>query len=201
MNLYEKIGPVLFLASAMVFRPAVAAASDWEIDSAKSSLAFSGTQTGAKFSGKFSRYNAVIAFDPDHLDLAHILVTVDLASAGTGDTQRDSALPGSDWFSASKYPQAKFEADKILKTGPNSFQAVGTLSLRGVTKPLVLPFEFQLDGNEGHAKGHASLNRAAFGVGQGAFSTGQWVGLDVGIDIDIFARRSSQADRSERGRT
>src|ERR1700712_2972128 len=87
-----------------------AQASNWIVDPAKSHLGFSGTQTGAKFNGSFKHFNAQIAFDPAHPETGHALVTVDIASAVTGDTQRDEAIPGADWFGTKDFPKAVFEA-------------------------------------------------------------------------------------------
>src|SRR5471032_2921596 len=98
-----------FLAISSVSTASAAGTANWQLDPAKSQLGFTGTQTGAAFTGKFTHYTAAIAFDPANLASSHITITVDLASAVTGDTQRDSALPGPDWFNVAQFPQATFE--------------------------------------------------------------------------------------------
>ena len=178
-----------FFAAGCIASASAADIVHWKLDPAKSRLGFSGTQAGTTFEGKFTRYGTDIAFDPDHLDESHITVTVDLASAVTGDTQRDTALPGKDWFDIGEFPQAKFDTSAIRKLGPNTYEAVGNLTLRGVTKPLTLPFTLQFDGANAHAIGHAGLMRSTFGLGQGPWATGQWVALEVGVDFDIVAAR------------
>jgi polyisoprenoid-binding protein YceI len=196
MTLSSKLLGRTFLvaASAASIATAVtsAVAADWKLDPSKSTLGFSGTQTGAAFEGKFSSYSAAVAFDPDHPETSHISVTVDLASAVTGDTQRDTALPGKTWFDTAEFPQARFDADSIRRTGAGSYEASGKLTLRGVTHSLVLPFTLDLNGAAAHAKGHVSLLRSDFGVGQGGpWSSGQWVALEVNVDVDIVATRSN----------
>ncbi|GLS19964.1 hypothetical protein GCM10007874_29810 [Labrys miyagiensis] len=186
-----KISAGVALAALLATAAMPASAADWKLDPGKSTLGFSGVQAGAAFQGKFSNYNAVIAFDPDHLETSHISVTVDLASAATGDAQRDTALPGQDWFDTGEFPQAKFDADAIRQTGTGSYEASGKLTLRGVARPFVLPFTLDLDGGAAHAKGHGTLLRNDFGVGQGPWSSGQWVALEVGVDVDIVATRSN----------
>lgn len=189
--------PLRLILAAFLIAPCLSStasaadATNWKLDPVKSQLGFSGTQTGSKFDGKFTHYDAAIIFDPDHLDASHITVTVNLASATTGDTQRDTALPGKDWFDTTQFPQAKFETTAINKQGPNAYEAVGNLTLRGVTKPLTLPFTLQIDGATAHAVGHAKLMRDTFGVGQGPWATDQWVALEVDIDIDIIATKSN----------
>jgi polyisoprenoid-binding protein YceI len=61
------------------------------------------------------------------------------------------------------------------------------LTLRGVAKPVTLPFTLAIAGTTAHAKGHLNLARTLFGIGQGTWSSGQWVALDVGVDVDIVA--------------
>lgn len=188
--------PLRLILAAFLIAPCLSTASaadvaSWKLDPAKSRLGFSGAQTGTKFAGNFTRYGANIVFDPDHLDASHITVTVDLASAATGDTQRDTALPGKDWFNIAQFPQAKFDATAIRKEGANAYEAVGNLTLRGVTKPLTLPFTLQIDGTTAHAAGHVNLVRTVFGIGQGPWATGQWVALDVDVNLDIVATRAN----------
>ncbi len=192
--LAKRLAPIAlgaFVASSAVAGAPYAAAADWKIDPAQSTLGFSGVQTGARFVGKFKRYNAVIAFDAAHPETSHLTVTVDLASAATGDAQRDTALPGKDWFDAAQFPQAKFTSTGIRRTGPRSFEAAGTLTLRGVSRPVTLPFTLDINGSVAHAKGHLDLVRTAFGVGQGAWTSGQWVALQVGVDFDVVAKRTN----------
>ena len=55
----------------------------------------------------------------------------------------------------------------------DAYEAVGTLTLRGVTKALTLPFTLELNETSAHAKGHAELIRSTFGIGQGPWATDQ----------------------------
>jgi len=111
------------------------------------------------------------------------------ASAGTGDPQRDTALPGKDWFSIAQFPRATFEATTIRAEGPDQYQAIGQLTLRGASKPLILPFKLEMRGTSAHATGRVEISRGDFSVGQGPWASGQWVGLTVNVDIDIYATR------------
>ena len=69
------------LAASLVAAPDVAEAAIWKVDTSRSTLKFSGTQTGNVFQGAFNRFTAAIDFDPDHLERSSIRVTIDLASA------------------------------------------------------------------------------------------------------------------------
>jgi polyisoprenoid-binding protein YceI len=177
------------LLSAMAFA-APALAADWTVQADKSHLGFSGTQTGAPFKGSFGKWTAEIGFDPAHPEAAHAKIAIDLASARTGDAQRDTALPQSDWFDVKHFPQATFEATGFTAKSGDAYEAAGKLTIRGVAKDVVLPFTLTIAGDGATARGHLALVRTAFGVGQGAWTSGEWVALEVGVDFDLVAVKS-----------
>lgn len=169
--------------------PAAASPGGWAVDKDASKLSFTATQTGASFEGEFETFSADIVFDPADLANASIFVTVDTASAETGDRQRDTALPGSDWFKAKEFPSATFVSNDVVETGEGAYEARGKLTIRDVTRDLVLPFTLAIDGGKAHAEGGVTLVRTDYGVGQGEFATGQWVGLDVVVSFVIEATK------------
>jgi polyisoprenoid-binding protein YceI len=177
----------LCLAAALLVVAAPATAAEWAVAPAKSAIKFSGVQVGAPFTGRFERFDAEVNFDPATPEAGHAVVLVDLASARTGDVQRDEALPQKDWFDVKSANQARFEATRFVDKGHGDYEAVGTLTIRGTSRPLTLPFHLTLDKGQAHATGHVGLVRTDFGVGQGPWASGQWVGLDVGVDIDLVA--------------
>ncbi len=174
----------------LLLGPVAASAATWAVDPARSSLGFSGKQTGEAFSGRFKTFAARIGFDPAKPEAAHVSVTVDTGSAVTGDGQRDEAMPGEDWFSAKAFPQASFEATGFKPLGGDRYEADGLLTIRGVSKPVVLPFTLAVTGDTAHATGHADLLRSAFGVGQGSWASDEYVAFEVGVDIDLTATRT-----------
>lgn len=164
-----------------------ATAAEWAIDPAKSTIIFSGVQVGAPFSGRFERFEAKIDFDPAQPQAGRAIVMIDLASARTGDVQRDQALPQKDWFDVKAGSQARFEATRFVDKGNGDYEAVGSLTIRGTSRPLTLPFHFALTGKQARATGKVGLIRTEFGVGQGSWASGQWVALEVGVDVDLVA--------------
>jgi polyisoprenoid-binding protein YceI len=111
-----------------------------------------------------------------------------MASAVTGDKQRDSALPSSDWFDIKKQPQAQFEATTFAAKGGNNYDAIGSLTIRGIKKSVTMPFTLDLTGGLAHAKGQLDIVRSDFGVGQGDWAEGDTVGLAVSITFDLIAK-------------
>ena len=169
---------------------AAANAATWTVDPAASRLGFAGTAAGAPFEGVFGRWTATIDFNPANPAAGRVAVTVETASAKTGDPQKDTALPQPDWFDAANQPQARFEAAGFRAVGDHAFEAAGTLTLRGVTQPVTLPFRFE---ESGRFAGKIELDRTKFGVGQGAWASGQFVGTAVTVSFDLKAGATTAA--------
>ncbi len=179
----------LLPAAALLIGAGAAEAATWTVDPAKSTLGFTGSQTGTAFSGRFKTWTAAIDFDPAHPEAGHVAVKVDMASATTDDPQKDEALPTPDWFDATAFAAASFDATGFAPKGGDAYETTGKLTLRGVAKDVVLPFTLTLTGDQAHAVGHAKLMRTDFGVGQGAWTSGDYVALDVTVDLDLVATR------------
>lgn len=172
---------------ALASSPALAA--NWAMVPAQSTLGFSGVQTGAPFQGTFGQWSAQISFDPAAPQAAHIKITIATSSAKTGDTQRDEALPGADWLDAKAFPQAVFEATGFTPEGGANYQTTGTLTIRGISQKLTLPFSLVVTGNQAVAKGQITLKRTDYGVGQGSWATGDWVALNAGVNFTLVANK------------
>ncbi len=166
-----------------------ASAAEWTVQPARSTLQFFCSQTGAPFKGEFTHWTAQISFDPANPKAAHIKVIVDTSSAKTGDVQRDSAIPDSDWFDSAVFPQAVFEAVGFIPGAAGSYSTLGTLTIRGVAREINMPFTLTLIGDTAVAKGQVSLLRTDYDIGRGIWSTGDWVALKVGVNFNLTASR------------
>jgi polyisoprenoid-binding protein YceI len=115
-------------------------------------------------------------------------VVIDMTSLDTGDKERDDTLRGSDLFDVAKNPQARFTSTQITKTGAG-YDAVGKLTLRGVSKDVHVPFTLRTATEQGKAvsylEGKTTIKRLDFGVGQGDWKSTEWVGNDVGISYSV----------------
>lgn len=154
-----------------------------------STLGFTATWSGEALQGSFTRWSADILFSPDALDRSKLTVSIDMASARTGDEQRDASLPGDDFFATAAHPKATFSATKFRKTGEGRYVADGTLDLRGVSKPLSLPFSLKIDGDTATARGVTTLDRTAFGVGQGEWAATDQIAAKVKVSFALTAKR------------
>lgn len=178
------------IAALAIAAPAWAASPAWTVDKGVSKVGFSSTFDGQAVSGSFRRWDADIRFDPKDLAHSSANVTIDVGSAATGDADRDAALPDTPWFYAAKYPKATFVTHSFKSLGGNRYEAVGGLTIKGVTKPLTLPFTLVITGDTAKMNAAVGVNRLAFGVGQGEWATTQVIPAAVQVTIALTAHRA-----------
>jgi cytochrome b561/polyisoprenoid-binding protein YceI len=188
------VTPPVEVAAAAPTPPAAPAPAEttdpvrWKV-SPGSTLTFTTAWSGTPVEGRFDRWKADILFGPKALDRSKVTVTIDMASAKTGDPQRDASLPAPDWFDTANHPSAVFTASRFTQSGEGRYVAHGTLTLRGVSKPLDLPFQLKIDGANATVSARASLDRIAFGVGQGEFKATDQIPAKVGLRVQLRAQR------------
>lgn len=163
-----------------------AAPSAWKIN-AGSTLGFATAWGGSAIEGRFDRWSADILFSPEALDKSKVSVSIDLASAVSGDSQRDESMQGADWFDVASHAKATFTATRFEKTGENRYVALGTLTLRGVSKPQRLPFTLKIEGDKARVSGVTTLDRTAFGVGQGEWKSTDQIPAEVKVSVNLTA--------------
>lgn len=161
----------------------------WEIDREASSIRFRATQNDREFVGSFERWNAGIALNPEApQEEGAIEALIDLSSADAGNSERNQALPGEDWFYTAMHPVAIFRSRNISATGEGAYQADGSLTIKGITEDVVMPFTLTIDETgRAVADGSVILDRSDFGVGAGEFADGKWVGLEVEVLLHMEA--------------
>jgi polyisoprenoid-binding protein YceI len=167
---------------------ASAAQALYSVDAAKSTLEFGFVQAGAQNKGRFPKLAVNFNFDADNLAASRLDVTVEVAALDTGDQERDDTLREPDLFNVAKFPQAHFAATQIIKTAAG-YDASGTLLLRGVTRPLHVPFTLRSTTEQGrrvlYMTGKTLIKRLDFGVGQGDWKSTEWVGNEVTVTFNL----------------
>lgn len=174
--------PSLALALALAV-PCLANAADYTVQPG-STLSFTSNFQGSSFAGHFEKWTAAISYDPTQLATSKFDVTVNLATAKTGDNDRDSALPGTDFFDVAKYPQAHFVTTAFHQQG-NQVIADGMLTLRGVTKPVSLSVTFKPQGQAATLDVSGTVKRLDFGVGGGQYADTSVIGPDVKVTAHL----------------
>jgi polyisoprenoid-binding protein YceI len=189
----SKSPPRLALAAAATLALAgsahAAGPAAWAVDKAHSRLGFTGSYSGMKFDGAFGDWSATILFDPKALAQSKAAVTINLASAKTGDDDRDQSLPGDDWFSTGKFPRASFTTANIKSLGGDQYQASGVINMKGVSRPATLTFSVKINGAKALMTGQATIDRSQWGVGAGQFTGETPVAHAVTVNVSITANK------------
>mgnify|MGYP001546647727 FL=1 len=164
--------------------PGIAAATDYTVQPASSTLGFSNTFQGESFDGRFGQWTAAISYDAANLASSKFDVEVDLASAKTGDSDRASALPGSDFFDVAKFPKAHFVTTGFRQVGGKVI-ADGTLTLHGISKPVSLDVTFKPQASGATLDVAGTVKRLDFGVGTGDYADTSVIGGDVKVTAHL----------------
>ena len=130
----------------------------WQFDPSHSSIGFSVRHMMvSKVRGEFTKWNGTFAFDDARPEAAAVNITIDAASIDTREAQRDGHLRSPDFFDAATYPHLTFASTKVEKVGAGDFKVYGDLTIRGVTRPVVLDAEYS-----GQVKDMQGGTRAGF---------------------------------------
>jgi polyisoprenoid-binding protein YceI len=175
------------IAAAVLFAAPSAQAAHWKVDAAHSRLGFSVIWAKQPFSATFKSWKANIDFDAANLAASKADVTIAIGSMTSGDAETDAGIKGDVGFGAAKFPTAHFVTTGFTHKSGNDYVAQGTLTLKGVTKPLALPFTLTVNGKSAHMAGTANVMRNQFGVGTGQWAAPDPVALDVKVNIDLMA--------------
>ncbi|MGE0030749.1 MAG: YceI family protein [Steroidobacteraceae bacterium] len=186
--------PRFLLAVVAGCAASVSQAAEWRGDEHTGSLQFTATQAGAKFTSAFGRFQVRFDFDEAKPAAGRLDVTVETTSVDTADVDRDEILRSRDFFWCEQYPEAVFHAGKFERDGAG-WRASGELTLRGLTRPVFVRFELAPGPMQLVMKGAAGLRRLEFGVGQGEWTSTEWVGDEVGVVFDLKLLPAALPDR------
>ncbi|UHQ22383.1 YceI family protein [Lysobacter sp. 5GHs7-4] len=171
------------LALALLFAAAPVHAADY-VQAPSSTLTFATKYQGEVFSGRLPGFTTRISFEPGQLSTAKLDVIIPLAGSDTKNAERDDTLKGADFFSIAKFPQARYTATKFRSLGGNNYAADGNLTLRGVTKPVVLTFTWTGGANP-VLTGKATVKRLDFGVGGGDWADTSIIPNEVAVSTKL----------------
>ncbi len=181
----------LLLLLALTTSVTLAAVPQWQIIPNESNVTFTGTQNGAPATGNFKKLTGTIVIDPNQLNASHVRIVIDMTSLYMSYSTLVTTLQSADWFNVKQYPEAIFEATHFTKTGSNTYQAEGTLTIKGKTLPITIHFTAtSLSNTKGRATGDVTINRLDYGVGQGQWADISLVKNEVQVHFVITALKS-----------
>jgi polyisoprenoid-binding protein YceI len=201
MKLPTKFLALAALGSGLVSF-ACAAVETYTIDPVHSSVGFRIRHFVSKVPGSFTKFSGTILVDRDNLENSSVEATIDVGSINTFNEHRDADLKTANYFDADKFATITFKSKSWKKTGDDTFDVTGDLTIKGVTKEVVLKTTLlgfgpgmrgaQLSGWEATT----TLKKSDFGVtGPAMLATA--LGEEVAITIGIEADMKKDADASK----
>ncbi len=166
----------------------------WTIDAAHTEAAFAVKHLMiSTVRGRFSDVQGQVSFDPDDLSTGSVSLTVNVASVDTREAQRDAHLRSADFFDAEKFPALTFTSRRVRNVKGDTFQLVGDLTIKDVTREVTLEVESQglqtdpWGGERAGFSARTTINRKDFGLGWNVVleTGGILVGEDVKINVDV----------------
>lgn len=183
-------GLVLFAASA-----AQAQAQKWTFDSSHSSAQFAVRHMMVStVRGDMGKITGTMTFDPKQASAGSVEATIDITGINTREPGRDTHLKSADFFDVANFPTMTFRSKKIEPATGGGYRVTGDLTMRGVTKEVVLdvdaprpPIKDQRGATRTGTTVTAKLNRQDFGVkwNRALDGGGIVVSDEVAVTIDI----------------
>ncbi len=177
----------------------VLAADTYVLDAAHSNVGFAVKHLViSTVSGHFSDVSGEIQYDEADIMKSSVSVTIKTSSINTNNGKRDDHLRSADFFDAENNPEITFKSNSIEKEGDGTV-AVGTLTIKGVSKEVRLPFEItgkikDMSGNNKiGVEGSLTINRQDYGVSWSKTmdNGGLVVGNVVKISFSVEAAQKS----------
>jgi polyisoprenoid-binding protein YceI len=114
----------------------------WNLDPAHSATEFKVKHMMiSNVKGYFTGLSGTILLDEGQVENSRVEVTIDASTIDTRDAQRDAHLKSADFFDVEKFPILSFRSTSVKRTGDGELGVAGDLTIRGVTRPVVLNVE------------------------------------------------------------
>ena len=143
----------------------------WAIDPTHSEIQFKVKHLViSTVTGSFKQFEGTVETDGEDFSTAQIQFAADVASLDTNQEQRDQHLRSADFFDAEAHPKLTFVSTGVEKTGGDTYRITGDMTIKGVTKPVVLTAEYggsMVDfygNNKAGFEINGKINRKDFGL-------------------------------------
>ena len=166
----------------------------WKIDPAHSQVQFTVRHMMiSNVRGRFENFTGTVEFDEQDPTHSKVEVQIEAASINTKEPNRDTHLKSPDFFNAAEYPYLTFTSKRVKKVDVTHGQIIGDLTIRGLTKEVVLDVEYSGQAKSPYGtisagfSAQTKINRKDWGLNWNvALETGGWlVGDEVRIDLEL----------------
>jgi len=190
-----------FIAAAVIagLSPAAWANEAYQFDPSGSTIGFSVHQFLGTTHGKFTKFSGKIEVDREHPENSSVTTQIDVRSIDTRIKKRDDHLRSTEFFNVEKFPQITFKSRSVKRTGPQSGDILGDLTMHGVTRPITLHVKLLTPISETARTRWAvmtePIRRRDFNLMfTSAAEAVSGISQTVAINIEIEAKRAERAD-------
>lgn len=183
-------------AITVVWLSSAASANEtYKFDPSGSTIGFTVHQFLGTTHGKFTRFSGKIDIDREHPENSSVTAQIDVRSIDTHIKKRDDHLRSPEFFDVEKFPQMTFKSRNVKRTGPQSGDILGDLTMHGVTRPITLHVKLLTPVNDTSRTRWAvttePISRRDFNLmfAQAAEAV-SGIGQTVAISIEIQAKRA-----------
>jgi polyisoprenoid-binding protein YceI len=144
--------------------------------------------------GSFGTVSGTVEYDPKNVAATKVEATVGVTSVDTNEDKRDEHLRSADFFDAVQFPEMKFVSTGVKNVKKDSFELLGNMTIRGVTKPVTLTVKTLAPetkdpwgGMRSGTRATGTINRQDFGLtwNKALDGGGYIVGDEVEISLDV----------------
>ena len=177
----------------------VRAADAYSIDPSHSNMGFTIRHFFSRVPGHFTKFEGTISYDTQDVTKSTVNVSIDTASINTEEPKRDAHLKSADFFDAEKFPKITFVSSKVTAVSANKLKVDGTLTIRGVSKPVSLDVDLLGTGPDGWGgvrsgfEAKTKINRMDYGVSWNKAIEGGGTVLSEDVDIILNVEAIRQA--------
>ncbi len=180
-QLYYCMHKLVFILSFLFLPCLVFAQKTW--NPVSQDISFKIKNAGITVNGTFEGGHTELVFSPDQLSGSSLKARVEVKTIKTGIGLRDEHLKGETYFFADSFKTINVES-KSLYIKDNNYAGLFNVTIKGVTKQIEIPFEFNPFANEAIIRGTFKLNRRDFGLGGKSITMAD----EVTINIEIKAK-------------
>lgn len=156
-----------------------------QLVAAKSEIGFAGKQMGVPAEGKFKRFAVEVNLDPKKPEVGRASIVIDLTSIDLGNAEFDTEIKRKPWLSVEAFPQAKFVSSGVKAAAGGRYEMSGKLTIKGITRDLVVPFTLKQDGANTTAEGAFDFKRLDFKLGEGPWEDLETVANEVRVKFRL----------------
>ena len=152
---------------------------------AQSEIVFVSRQMGVPVEGRFSRWQARLAFDPRRPEAGEVAFTIETASASYPSAEVQAEVRRPAWLDSTRHPQASFQSSAIRALGGERYEVRGRLTIKGTAREVVAPVTLTRNGTGAQASGSFTVLRQDYRIGDGEWNDPSLVANEVVVRYRI----------------